>query len=319
MDTSAKDRCGREGSTNPGLQGCLISRESWACSSSLGYPPSLELTTLIRYESMEIIVRRTIFLVCLWQWDVLLCGPECWVTEPSTVDLTSYIFIADGRVGALTSWVYSVIEHLEQKDLPLQQFMNIHEQIMITYIMNDIMRRTLSYILSIFSRSDFTSKGMLDLLVGPRHQELLVQRQRAAILVSGLAAVHFVPRRGLKFKMTSKAQQDQTKKELQSFFCMVPMQSSHLILLDFSWMVVAPLTDWGSNLPKTSTSRRYRSVCLKVHYCCCNQIILHPDTTYPLHVQLYDIAKTCFTMLYIQQTNIWHISCMYWHINIEYI
>ena len=42
---------------------------------------------------------RTTFLVCLWQWDVLLCGPECWVTEPSTVEVTSYIFIADGRAG----------------------------------------------------------------------------------------------------------------------------------------------------------------------------------------------------------------------------
>lgn len=168
MDTSAKDRCGREGSTNPGLQGCLILRESWACSTSLGYPPSLELTTLIRYESMEIIVRRTTFLVCLWQWDVLLCGPECWVTEPSTVELTSYIFIPDGRVGTLMSWVYSLIEHLEQKYLPLQQFMNIHEHIIITSTMNDIMRRTLSYILSIFSRSDFTNErelGRLHLFV----------------------------------------------------------------------------------------------------------------------------------------------------------
>ena len=153
--------------------------------------------------------------------------------------------------------------------------MNIYEHIMIIHnsyihIKNDIMRRTL-YILSIFSRNDFTNKrqlGRLDLFVlfamcelviffanqshhikpewtivcselgteesYPRlvslhltsifgnvapfgwssHQELLVQRQRAAILVSG-AAVHFVPCRGLKWKMTSKAQQDQRKKELQ--------------------------------------------------------------------------------------------------------
>ena len=37
------------------IQGCLILRESWACSSSLSYPRSLELTTLIRCESMKLL------------------------------------------------------------------------------------------------------------------------------------------------------------------------------------------------------------------------------------------------------------------------
>ncbi len=53
------------------IQGCLILRESWACSSSLSYPRSLELTTLIRCESMKLLWDGKLF------WSVYSSGRFC--------------------------------------------------------------------------------------------------------------------------------------------------------------------------------------------------------------------------------------------------